>query len=90
MTLIERGSEVGGGDVRADVGCLARVVEAAQTPDGRTLWWIAEADHQTVASLRSPVAAPSLPPAASMMACVALISCPALFIAMRWLLAAPP
>ncbi|MFM7064058.1 MAG: LON peptidase substrate-binding domain-containing protein [Actinomycetes bacterium] len=35
VTLIERGSEVGGGDVRAAVGCVARVVEAAQTPDGR-------------------------------------------------------
>jgi len=35
VTLIERGSEVGGGDVRAAVGCLAQVVEAAQTPDGR-------------------------------------------------------
>lgn len=35
VTLIERGSEVGGGDVRAQVGCLAQVVEAAQTPDGR-------------------------------------------------------
>ena len=35
VTLIERGSEVGGGDVRAEVGCLAQVVEAAQTPDGR-------------------------------------------------------
>ncbi|MBU6215773.1 MAG: LON peptidase substrate-binding domain-containing protein [Acidobacteria bacterium] len=35
VTLIERGSEVGGGDVRADVGCLARVLEAAATDDGR-------------------------------------------------------
>jgi len=35
VTLIERGSEVGGGDVRAEIGCLAQVVEAAQTPDGR-------------------------------------------------------
>lgn len=35
VTLIERGSEVGGGDVRAEVGCLAQVVEAAQTADGR-------------------------------------------------------
>jgi len=35
VTLIERGSEVGGGDVRADVGCVARVLEAAATDDGR-------------------------------------------------------
>ena len=35
VVLIERGSEVGGGDVRATVGCSARIVEAAATPDGR-------------------------------------------------------
>lgn len=35
VTLIERGSEVGGGDVRADIGCTARVLEAAATEDGR-------------------------------------------------------
>jgi Lon protease-like protein len=33
--LIERGSEVGGDDVRTSVGTLARVVEAAELPDGR-------------------------------------------------------
>jgi len=35
VVLIERGSEVGGGDVRFDVGTLARVVQAAELPDGR-------------------------------------------------------
>jgi Lon protease-like protein len=35
VTLIERGSEVGGGDVRTSVGTLARIVEAAELPDGR-------------------------------------------------------
>ncbi len=35
VVLIERGSEVGGGDVRFDVGTVARIVEAAQLPDGR-------------------------------------------------------
>lgn len=35
VVLIERGSEVGGGDVRFDVGTIARVVQAAQTDDGR-------------------------------------------------------
>ncbi len=35
IALIERGSEVGGGDVRSDVGCLARVVQAQQLDDGR-------------------------------------------------------
>lgn len=37
VVLIERGSEVGGGDTRTDVGCVARVVEAERTPDGRWL-----------------------------------------------------
>jgi uncharacterized protein len=37
VTLIERGSEVGGGDVRVDVGCMARILEADALPDGR---WI--------------------------------------------------
>lgn len=35
VVLIERGSEVGGGDVRADLGCVARVLDAAEHPDGR-------------------------------------------------------
>ena len=35
VTLIERGSEVGGGDVRTTVGTRARIVEAAELPDGR-------------------------------------------------------
>lgn len=37
VVLIERGSEVGGGDQRVDVGTVARIVEAARTPDGRYL-----------------------------------------------------
>jgi uncharacterized protein len=35
VALIERGSEVGGGDSRFDVGCVARIVEAVSLPDGR-------------------------------------------------------
>lgn len=35
VVLIERGSEVGGGDQRFDVGAVARIVEAAETQDGR-------------------------------------------------------
>lgn len=35
VVLIERGSEVGGGDVRTDVGTVARIVEAEEFPDGR-------------------------------------------------------
>jgi uncharacterized protein len=34
VVLIERGSEVGGGDVRFDVGTVARVVRAQQLADG--------------------------------------------------------
>lgn len=33
--LIERGSEVGGGDVRASVGCVARLVEVTRHEDGQ-------------------------------------------------------
>lgn len=35
VVLIQRGSEVGGGDVRTDVGCVARILEVAELPDGR-------------------------------------------------------
>jgi hypothetical protein len=37
VVLIERGHEVGGGDTRFDFGTVARVVEAARTPEGRYL-----------------------------------------------------
>ncbi len=35
VTLIERGSEVGGGDVRSTVGCAAQVLQAEEHPDGQ-------------------------------------------------------
>lgn len=35
VVLIERGSEVGGGDTRTVVGCVAGVTEVARAPDGR-------------------------------------------------------
>lgn len=35
VVLIERGSEVGGGDTRTDVGTMARIVQADEMPDGR-------------------------------------------------------
>lgn len=35
VCLIERGSEVGGDDVRLDVGTIAHVQDAAELPDGR-------------------------------------------------------
>jgi Lon protease-like protein len=37
VVLIERGFEVGGGDQRSGVGTIARIIEAARTPDGRYL-----------------------------------------------------
>jgi len=36
VVLIERGSEVGGGDVRTDVGTVARIVQLDRFPDGRS------------------------------------------------------
>jgi Lon protease-like protein len=35
VVLIERGSEVGGDDVRTSVGTVARIIEAAELDDGR-------------------------------------------------------
>lgn len=35
VVLIAKGHEVGGGEIRHDIGCLARIEKAAQTPDGR-------------------------------------------------------
>jgi uncharacterized protein len=35
VVLIERGSEVGGDDVRTDLGTVARIIEATELPDGR-------------------------------------------------------
>ena len=40
VVLIERGQEVGGGDVRVPVGTVARVVQTAELPDGR---WLVDA-----------------------------------------------
>lgn len=37
VVLIERGSDVGGGDVRTDVGTIARIIEMVELPDGRFL-----------------------------------------------------
>lgn len=35
VTMIERGHEVGGGDVRATIGTVARIIDMQVTPDGR-------------------------------------------------------
>jgi Lon protease-like protein len=37
VVLIERGREVGGGDVRVDTGTIARLLESERLPDGRWL-----------------------------------------------------
>jgi uncharacterized protein len=37
VVLIERGQEVGGGDVRFGVGTVAKVMQTAELPDGRWL-----------------------------------------------------
>jgi Lon protease-like protein len=37
VVLIERGSEVGGGDVRTDIGTVARIARSQVAPDGRAL-----------------------------------------------------
>lgn len=37
VVLIERGHEVGGGDVRFGVGTVARILQTAELPDGRWL-----------------------------------------------------
>jgi Lon protease-like protein len=50
VVLIERGSEVGGNDVRTSVGTVARIVEAAELPDGR--WAIAAVGVRRVQVLR--------------------------------------
>lgn len=35
VVLIDRGSEVGGGDARTDIGTVAHIAEAIELPDGR-------------------------------------------------------
>src|SRR4051812_9365869 len=37
VVLIERGNEVGGGDTRTSAGCVARIAEVRELPDGRYL-----------------------------------------------------
>jgi Lon protease-like protein len=46
VVLIRRGSEVGGGEQRCDVGTRARVIEARQAPDGR--WSVATVGLQRI------------------------------------------
>jgi Lon protease-like protein len=46
VVLIERGSEVGGGDSRFDVGTVAQIVQAGRLPDGR--WALATVGTERV------------------------------------------
>lgn len=46
VVLIERGSEVGGDDVRTDVGTVARIVEAVELDDGR--WVLGAVGHRRI------------------------------------------
>lgn len=48
VVLIERGSEVGGGDVRSDVGCVARIAEAEELADGRWVLVVVGTDRVRV------------------------------------------
>lgn len=50
VVLIERGSEVGGGDVRFDVGTRARIADAVELDDGR--WVLVLAGEERVRVLR--------------------------------------
>lgn len=50
VTLIERGSEVGGGDVRTMLGTVARVHDAMELPDGR--WYLNAAGSRRIRVLQ--------------------------------------
>lgn len=50
VVLIERGSEVGGGDTRSAVGTAAKVVRAERTPDGQ--WGILAVGHRRIRVVR--------------------------------------
>ena len=50
VTLIERGSEVGGGDERTAVGTAAQIVQAEESPDGR--WGILAVGEERIRVLR--------------------------------------
>jgi uncharacterized protein len=48
VVLIERGSEVGGGDTRFDVGTVARIIQAGRLDDGRWVLMTAGAERLRV------------------------------------------
>jgi Lon protease-like protein len=73
VVLIERGSEIGGGDTRFDIGTIARVVRANELPDGRfalvtvglrrlrVVRWLPDDPYPqaVIEELRDPPAAPA-------------------------------
>ncbi len=48
IVLIERGSEVGGGDVRSSLGTRGVITQAAELPDGR---WVLEIEGESVVTV---------------------------------------
>lgn len=50
VSMIERGSEVGGGDVRSPVGCIATIARRSDRPDGTTALSIIGTDRALVRS----------------------------------------
>jgi Lon protease-like protein len=50
VVLIERGSEVGGGDVRTDIGTVAQLVATNELPDGR--WYVVTVGTRRIRVLR--------------------------------------
>jgi Lon protease-like protein len=59
VVLIERGSEVGGGERRFDVGTVARIVEVGRFPDGRFALVAAGVARLRVAAWREDTEYPS-------------------------------
>lgn len=50
VVLIERGSEVGGGDLRTDIGTMAEIVRADRTEDGR--WFLGAVGTERIRVVR--------------------------------------
>ena len=58
VVLIERGSEVGGHDVRSSIGTVARIVDSKLFDDGR--WALAVAVHSRTATDKAVASAPRM------------------------------
>lgn len=77
VVLIERGHEVGGGDVRFGVGTVAEIVQAGRFPDGRValatvgverfeiVEWLADDPYPRASVVPRPEPEPTLGPAAA-------------------------